>query len=489
MEAKQNLSAITEKRPPEFMQALQITKTRAGMQFSCASPVDGVNTSGYRDVWVCNSDGYVGHMCLLSLQPEPIVTLNTPVPGCNSKILCIFAVPAYSGPLKRKGSGRNRSMDSGHQDDFNQVSLELSNTESSDGSESDTESTDDEDDMPSYSRRNVGRHTRQSSESSKQTPLLDPYKSTMWLGTDNGYIHIFQSTDNIKTTKNKLKVPHPAGVLCIVHLDCKVFASLANGEIRVYRRDADGSWDTQHPDTLSVGTVTSPVTKMLAVAGKLWCGCQSGVMMLNPTTLVSEVSFQIPTDSPRPIQSMVCSGQGVWIAPQGSSKVVLFHATNRQFLTDISIAQAVTQKLMATDDIIRQHKTACLRITSLLACKDLLWVGTSAGVILTIPLPKITSSTTKSTLQAPTVTGLVHGHTGHVRFLTAVEMPSSRPFPEQSLQQHHLIRRRSIGGTPARATKMLVISGGDGYEDFRTGINNEAAGRDDSTNHLLLWQV
>lgn len=31
------------------------------------------------------------------------------------------------------------------------------------------------------------------------------------------------------------------------------------------------------------------------------------------------------------------------------------------------------------DAIIRQHKAACLRITALLACKDLLWIGTSAG--------------------------------------------------------------------------------------------------------------
>jgi len=42
---------------------------------------------------VCNSDGYVGHMCLLSLQSEPIVTLNTPLPGCNSRITCICAAP------------------------------------------------------------------------------------------------------------------------------------------------------------------------------------------------------------------------------------------------------------------------------------------------------------------------------------------------------------------------------------------------------------
>lgn len=37
--------------------------------------------------------------------------------------------------------------------------------------------------------------------------------------------------------------------------------------------------------------------------------------------------------------------------------------------------------------------------------------------------------------------------------------------------------------------KLLVISGGDGYEDFRTNIVSEVAGKEDSTNHLLMWLV
>lgn len=51
-------------------------------------------------------------------------------------------------------------------------------------------------------------------------------------------------------------------------------------------------------------------------------------------------------------------------------------------------------------------------------------------------------------------------------------------------------RRSSMAATTATmASRMLVISGGDGYEDFRSTTANEGAGRDDSTNHLLLWQV
>lgn len=80
-----------------------------------------------------------------------------------------------------------------------------------------------------------------------------------------------------------------------------------------------------------------------------------------------------------------------------------------------------------SDAIIRQHKAACLRITALLACKDLLWIGTSAGVVLTLSV---------SAKAAPALVGLSQGHTGHVRFLTAIELPDGFevlfPLPRES---------------------------------------------------------
>ena len=156
-----------------------------------------------------------------------------------------------------------------------------------------------------------------------------------------------------------------------------------------------------------------------------------------------------------------------------------------------------------SDAIIRQHKAACLRITALLICKDLLWVGTSAGVVLTLPVPKVTSSTS-SVADIPSVTGSGQGHTGHVRFLTFVDVPvatSNNPaeIARQRKHSEHSApttlkglnleqqRRQSLPG--AMQSAMMVISGGDGYEDFSATAPNEAAGKEDSTNHLLLWQV
>lgn len=81
--------SVDKRLCPEFMAPVPIRKTRAGLQFTCAAP-----TLGSQDVWVCNSDGYVGQVCVLSLSPEPTVTSCNGV--CNARILCIAAVPALT---------------------------------------------------------------------------------------------------------------------------------------------------------------------------------------------------------------------------------------------------------------------------------------------------------------------------------------------------------------------------------------------------------
>lgn len=207
-------------------------------------------------------------------------------------------------------------------------------------------------------------------------------------------------------------------------------------------------------------------------------------------------------------------------------------------LFEVNLAPSVNKMLSNCDDIIRQHKAACLRVTSLLASKDLIWVGTSAGVILTISsVYKARGGNNTSysgSLEQPFVVGewnvcflvessdifLVHvsiltgipfGHTGHVRFLTCVdynkyknnipntitdaahipEVTPSKKKPsgnEKSTDKSASFAASSSDSPPT----LLIISGGDGYEDFRNaGANplNEVAGREDSTNHLLLWQI
>lgn len=99
-----------------------------------------------------------------------------------------------------------------------------------------------------------------------------------------------------------------------------------------------------------------------------------------------------------------------------------------------------------------------------------------------------------------TYTGVSYGHTGHVRFLTIVENPVAPKQPAKSTQTS--LKTKALSRRSANAEKLqkqaetnqsnketLIISGGDGYEDFRSSSATEDAGREDSTNHLLLWRV
>ncbi|XP_033833580.1 rho guanine nucleotide exchange factor 17-like [Periophthalmus magnuspinnatus] len=581
-EAKKKLAMNKDQWDPEFLKAIPIMKTRSGMQFSCASPSHSCPDSGC-EVWVCNSDGYVGQVCLLNIKDEP--TVEACIAVCSARIICIAAVPGLKA--REQGPERNQPPVAPSQTQqqlhisISHSSLEM--TEPSTGPRAelvpfDSDDTDDEDSpSPSSTLQSQASHSTISSSfgidegtSSKdmatettsseeeqefptagsygtsgmlgvgggsraqaESPMdgramrrssrgsftrasledllsIDPeaYKSSVWLGTEDGCIHVYQSSDNIRNRKNSMKMQHSASILCILYLDNKVFVSLANGEVIVYQREAGSFWDPQSSQTLALGTVNSPVTKMVPVGGKLWCGSQNRVLIINTATLVQEHSFQVGTDSSRCVTCMVAYGHGVWLALQGSAQVRLYHAQTWDALTEVDVAPAVHKMLAGADAIIRQHKAACLRITALLACKDLLWIGTSAGVVLTLAIPKVSSGTGPGTLKSPLVPmGSAHGHTGHVRFLTAIELPEGLDmnFPPLSnnttvtkapnasvvdspLQRRDSARRRASGHLIPK-NNHLVISGGDGYEDFRLTNSSETVGRDDSTNHLLLWRV
>lgn len=595
-EAKRKLASSKSCLDPEFLKAIPIMKTRSGMQFSCAAPTLSSCPEPAPEVWVCNSDGYVGQVCLLSLRAEPDVEACIAV--CSARILCIGAVPGLqrrpreqpeplrsppettlepAGPeldveatadeeaatLAEPGpqpclhisiSGSGLEMDPGpakgdpqaelvpfdsdsddesspspsgtlqSQASQSTISSSFGNEETPSSKEATAETTSSEEEQepgflslsgsfgpggPCGSSPMDGRALRRSSRGSftrgslEDLLSVDPeaYQSSVWLGTEDGCVHVYQSSDSIRDRRNSMKLQHAASVTCILYLNNQVFVSLANGDLVVYQREAGRFWDPQNFKSMTLGAPGSPITKMVSVGGRLWCGCQNRVLVLSPDTLQLEHTFHVGQDSSRSVACMVDSSLGVWVTLKGSAHVCLYHPDTFEQLAEVDVTPPVHRMLAGSDAIIRQHKAACLRITALLVCEELLWVGTSAGVVLTMP----TSPSTVSCPRAPlSPAGLGQGHTGHVRFLAAVQLPDGFNLlcptpppppdtgPEKLPSLDHRDSPRHRGPTSARP-KMLVISGGDGYEDFRLssggGSSSETVGRDDSTNHLLLWRV
>ncbi|XP_055333318.1 uncharacterized protein LOC129584915 [Paramacrobiotus metropolitanus] len=502
LEAKQVLGLSIDRRPPpDFLCSIPIRKTRAGMQITCSAATTDLNACDLRDVWVCNSDGYVGQICVLSMQPEPALT--SCITACGCKITCIASVPASTG--LSKGSvinSRNTSPVSDHSssgDTHNPPTLNLE-LDSDDSTDEDASIDDHSRSLPNSDKDSFLLMSEDDHEQllmsvagKSQNPVPDPSQGTMWIGTEDGCILVYYCNDNIRIKKPRLKLQHSSAVQSIAYTDQTVFVGLANGQVAVYSRSSQGVWETTHPVYIQLGSPSAPVQRMTLACGKVWCACLNVIHVINPSTLKVENTFSIGSDASRPLSCMAASGLGVWMSVQNSAVLRLCNAITFDFLADINLTPSVQKMLAGCDEILRQHKFACLRITALLACKELLWVGTSAGVILTVNLPHIQPGTTRLN-SSPTLTGIWHGHTGQVRFLHCVEQNIIGSIG-QSTNGNRSNRRHSASAA-VQGTKMLVVSGGDGYEDFRstsfsvaaTTGTTDGAGRDDSTNHLLLWQ-
>lgn len=194
-------------------------------------------------------------------------------------------------------------------------------------------------------------------------------QSTMWLGTEDGCIHVYNCNNNIRVKKNKIKIQLSSTVNSIAFLDNRVFAGLSNGQLVMFTRNEEsGFWRTHDPHLIELSS--SPVSKILPVGQKLWCAVQNHIKIFNPSTMEVELSFHVSVDVSRIIHCMVASGLGVWVSTQSSPIIRLYHATTYECLLDVNVAPAVS-KILSSEFLplfrnIRREKTCFPRIEEIL---------------------------------------------------------------------------------------------------------------------------
>uniref|UniRef100_A0A2M4DQK4 Putative c-jun-amino-terminal kinase-interacting protein 4 n=2 Tax=Nyssorhynchus TaxID=44543 RepID=A0A2M4DQK4_ANODA len=111
-----------------------------------------------------------------------------------------------------------------------------------------------------------------------------------------------------------------------------------------------------------------------------------------------------------------------------------------------------------------------VRITALLVSCNRLWIGTGNGVVISVPLTDANgASNTPYSPRFANAQLSFHGHRDAVKFFVSV--PMNPP--------NH--------GLPTTSKDMLVISGGEGYIDFR--LEEIVEDVCDTATHLLVWRV
>uniref|UniRef100_A0A2K6N696 Sperm associated antigen 9 n=1 Tax=Rhinopithecus bieti TaxID=61621 RepID=A0A2K6N696_RHIBE len=351
-------------------------------------------------------------------------------------------------------------------------------------------------------------------EAQKMSSLLP----TMWLGAQNGCLYVHSSVAQWRKCLHSIKLKD--SILSIVHVKGIVLVALADGTLAIFHR----------------GTLRRPQSFIRC----MHCGHMTKLVW--PMNKIYK-SFDAHPRKESQVRQLAWVGDGVWVSIRLDSTLRLYHAHTYQHLQDVDIEPYVS-KMLGTGKL----GFSFVRITALMVSCNRLWVGTGNGVIISIPLTESNNllhpllfSRGKYLVFANKTSGVpgnrpgsvirvygdensdkvtpgtfipycsmahaqlcFHGHRDAVKFFVAV--PGQVISPQSSSSGTDLTGDKAgpsaqEPGSQTPLKSMLVISGGEGYIDFRMGDEggeSELLGEDlplepsvtkAERSHLIVWQV
>ncbi|XP_008579705.1 PREDICTED: C-Jun-amino-terminal kinase-interacting protein 3 isoform X6 [Galeopterus variegatus] len=362
---------------------------------------------------------------------------------------------------------------------------------------------------------------------------------TMWLGAQNGWLYVHSAVANWKKCLHSIKLKD--SVLSLVHVKGRVLVALADGTVAIFHRGEDGQWDLSNYHLMDLGHPHHSIRCMAVVHDRVWCGYKNKVHVIQPKTMQIEKSFDAHPRRESQVRQLAWIGDGVWVSIRLDSTLRLYHAHTHQHLQDVDIEPYVS-KMLGTGKL----GFSFVRITALLIAGNRLWVGTGNGVVISIPLTETVvlhrgqllglraNKTSPTSGEGARPGGVIHvygddssdkcassfipycsmaqaqlcfhGHRDAVKFFVSVpgnvlatlngsvlDSPSESPGPTAPAADTEGQKLKNV----------LVLSGGEGYIDFRIGDgeddeSEEGAGDAGQVkpvlskaerSHIIVWQV
>ncbi|XP_042676461.1 rho guanine nucleotide exchange factor 10 isoform X3 [Centrocercus urophasianus] len=238
---------------------------------------------------------------------------------------------------------------------------------------------------------------------SENVPTKASNVPTICLGMEEGSISIYKSCQGSKKIRlQHFFTPEKSTVMSLTYMSQYLFAGLVNGNIAIYTKGEDGTWNTEPQKTVKLGVL--PVRSLLVMEDTIWAACGGQIFIISTVTHFIENHFEAHQEEGMVISHMAVAGVGVWIAFTSGSTLRLFHTETLKHLQDVNIATPVHNMLPGQQRV---------SVTSLLVCHGLLLVGTNLGIIVALPVPRLQG--------IPKVTGRgmvsYHAHNGPVKFL------------------------------------------------------------------------
>ncbi|XP_030040347.1 JNK-interacting protein 3 isoform X5 [Manduca sexta] len=349
-----------------------------------------------------------------------------------------------------------------------------------------------------------------------QERKMSTVMATMWLGTKSGNLYVHSAMGNYSKCLARVKLND--AILAIVSCASRCIVALADGTVAIFARLADGQWDFTQYWLLTLGDPKCSVRCLSAVGCTVWCGYRNKVHVIDPRSRQLLHTLEAHPRQESQVRQMACDGDGVWVSIKMDSALRLYHAHTYKHLRDVDIEPYVS-KMLGTGKL----GFSLVRITALLISSGRLWIGTSNGVVISVPLSEGSSRDSMGSSIPPTAPrGAVPGHATLTRARSASPTGSipwcSMAHAQLSFHGHRdavtffvavpgaiISPAQSPVMVPHSPPPMLVISGGEGYIDFRiadsemedsvvvaedgSSSGHSSLAERATKSHLIVWQV
>ncbi|XP_062321743.1 C-Jun-amino-terminal kinase-interacting protein 4 [Osmerus eperlanus] len=300
-------------------------------------------------------------------------------------------------------------------------------------------------------------------------PPTGDTSGTVWIGTQEGSVMIHSAT--IPRRRCLQSISLLEGIHSLTHSQGRVIAGLADGTLAFFSHTS-GGWDLQTHQVLAMGsTPLQPIRCCLAKGAGLWVGYWNRVHVVDIQNQKVEQTFTVSERSEQQVRFLCAAGSGVWISCRLDSTLRLFDWSSGRPLQEVDLIPLVTKTLGPAF-----LNLSTLQVSSLSVISGRMWVGTGSGAIFSIPLSLTSESASIPYCSLATAQLCFHGHRQAVKFIIAA----------------HGCLNTSLGSAPV-STSQLVLSGGEGYINFRIGDDandgaSEGAPLRSERSHMIIWQ-
>uniref|UniRef100_A0A3P8SMD3 Si:dkey-17m8.1 n=1 Tax=Amphiprion percula TaxID=161767 RepID=A0A3P8SMD3_AMPPE len=304
-------------------------------------------------------------------------------------------------------------------------------------------------------------------------PPIGDSAGAVWIGTQEGSILVHSASTARRRCLQSVSLLE--GVHSLTFSQNQVIAGLADGTLAFFSHGS-GGWNLQSHSVLPLGSnPLQPVRCCLAKGGRLWVGYWNRVLVVDLEGRTVEQTFSVSERSEQQVRFLCAAGSGVWTSCRLDPVLRLFDWSTGRPLQEVDFTALVTKTLGQPF-----LNLSPLQISSLTIISGRLWVGTSGGAVFSIPLSITSEDVSIPYCSTASAQLCYHGHRQAVRFIIAA--PGCL---------------MTSPGSSHVSTSQLILSGGEGYINFRIGddaSDDESSEASQSTpqrserSHMIIWQ-